>query len=257
MIAPTNKVACFFTQLNQNEDNLFFSNKCFELVEYWKKSWEANGWEAHVLDEEYLDKEDEYYIALKFHNWSESNFCKDTMDFHPEYTRACYLRWFAYYQFAKENGIIFHADIDAINYGVTPQSRNVSVNTMLNYSYSAGKQNSFGLRSLLENFIYVEKNPEIYKSAFAHGKTNDIHINSSTLSPSVHHPRICMAPNEELMLQRGGHFVGKGRIVDYHNGIFYKPEGDPNTFDISHLIEGRTRLEAIKILEKHFHLTSY
>ena len=113
-MSNTNKVACFYTELKENSKNKLFTKQCFELIDYWKKSWKSNGWNTVVLDEEYI-KDEEYYKLLEFDRFYDSNLCKHTIDFSCEYSRACYMRWLAYYKYAKENGF----DVFATTLGIS------------------------------------------------------------------------------------------------------------------------------------------
>ena len=170
----TNKVACFYTQLKDNKGTIEFTNDSFPLIEYWEKSWKANGWETYVLGEDDIIK-DEYYSNLKFDNFKESNLCKYTVDWDCEYSRACYLRWLAYYQFAKKHGDIFWADYDVINYGLSPHLR-VKVNTALSGCNSAGKLNKDGGRKILDAFVSVEKEKYQINTLHESQKVSDMFI---------------------------------------------------------------------------------
>ena len=112
-MSKTNKVACFYTALKNNAGTVAFTEQCYPMIDYWSKSWQKNGWETFVLTEEDIEKDDDYF-ALKFDRFEKSNLCKYTIDWDCEYSRACYLRWLAYHQFAKKHGDIFWCDYDII-----------------------------------------------------------------------------------------------------------------------------------------------
>ena len=251
----TNKVACFYTQLKDNKGTIEFTNDSFPLIEYWEKSWKANGWETYVLGEDDIIK-DEYYSNLKFDNFKESNLCKYTVDWDCEYSRACYLRWLAYYQFAKKHGDIFWADYDVINYGLSPHLR-VKVNTALSGCNSVGKLNKDGGRKILDAFVSVEKEKYQINTLHKSQKVSDMFIARAFEVFDVHQPLLCRSANERI-LTRTHPF-----LINYHGGIFSKPDTDsPWQIDYSDLLHKKngtkySRVESIAILEKQYGLQDY
>ena len=262
----TKKVACFYNKLNSNDKTKAFTQQCFPLIDYWKKSWESNGWEAHVLTEDYV-KDEKYYTDLKFYNFSESVLCKYSLDFDCEYTRACYMRWLAYYKFAKEHGIIYWADYDVINYGFVPDNNIPDKNFRLSECSCAGKLNVFGGKKILDTFVEVQKGEyepkTLAKIINTHpdktlaNKFSDMMITSNLVKFPVHHPLLSRMPNEVILKNLNPPF-----IVHYHNGIFFKPEYTLSSVeDVSHLLHTNgkrySRLQTIKILEEYNNIKGY
>jgi hypothetical protein len=262
----TNKVACFYTELTKNHITKKFTEQCFPLIEYWKQSWESNGWEVHVLTEDYI-KDEKYYTDLKFDNFSESVLCQYSIDFDCEYTRACYMRWLAYYKFAKQNGFMYWADYDVVNYGFSPDNQIEDKNFRLSSCSCAGKLNVWGARKILETFIDIQKGEyepkTLAKLINTHSeksladKFSDMMVTAKLVKFPVYHPLVSRLPNEIVLKELRPPF-----IVHYHNGIFTKP--NPNTKhveDVSHLLhnDGKrsSRLQAIKILEKYNNIKGY
>ena len=251
----TNKVACFFTTFKNNKRTATFSEECVDLIEYWKKSWAANGWDAYVLNESDLTK-DEYYNALKFDNFDESVLCKNTLDFDCEYSRACYMRWLAYYQFAEKHGEIFWADYDVINYGLTPEN-NVEVNTVLCGCNTVGKQNATNGKKILDAILSVENEEVEFDNIHPTKKINDLFVLRKFAPMRVHKSTLYYLANEKRLQNN------KPVLVDYHNGMYNKsrPKTENSFVDLSEFIYPngikKTRMEAVKIIEKLYGMKHY
>jgi len=260
-MSNTNKVACFYAELKENSKNKLFTKQCFELIDYWKKSWKSNGWNTVVLDEEYI-KDEEYYKLLEFDRFYDSNLCKHTIDFSCEYSRACYMRWLAYYKYAKENGDIFWCDYDVINYGLTPEN-NIKTNNRLTMCNSAGKMNENGGKRVLDVFLDFQKGKYNFNSIgylYKHqpkeleNKISDMLLNSKYVKLELHKPPIMFVPNAATPI--------KDRqmpyLIHYHNGIF-SPESKP--ISISSMLHKNgvrcSRLEAISIIENVNNMCHY
>ena len=257
----TNKVACFYTELKNVQK---FTKQCRELIDYWKKSWSKNGWEPYVLTEDYV-KEEEYYKLLEFDNFNESNLCKHSIDFHCEYTRACYLRWLAYYKFAKEHGDILWCDYDVINYQLTPDN-DIKVNKIISNCCSAGKLNEEGGNRILQEFTDVQKGEYDFKTLARlinkhpderlKYKFSDMMLNKKLVGFKIHRPLIAWNANEKVVQTQNPPF-----LIHYHNGIFSKNPNNKNCFsayDYLHIDGERcSRLEAIKILEEINNIETY
>ncbi len=265
-MSKTNKVACFYTELTNNHCTKKFTEQCFPLIQYWKQSWESNGWKAHVLTEDYI-KDEKYYTDLKFDNFSESILCKYSLDFDCEYTRACYMRWLAYYKFAKENGFIYWADYDVINYGFVPDNDIPDENFRLSGCSSVGKLNTWGGRKTLDTFFEVQTGGYEPKTLakiinthpderLAH-KFSDLMITARLVKLPIYHPLLSRVPNETVLKNLKPPF-----LIHYHNGIFCKPDSTLRSVeDVSHLLhndgERCSRLQAIKILEEYNNIKGY
>lgn len=261
----TNKVACFYNKLNSNDTVKAFTQQCFPLIDYWKKSWESNGWETHVLNEDYI-KDNYNYKALKFDDFAESILCKYSLDFDCEYTRACYMRWLAYHKFAKEHESIFWADYDVINYGFTPEN-DVKNNSRLSHCSCAGKLNTVGSKKIINTFVDIQ-NGEYEPKTLAKiinkhpdknlaGKFSDMMVTASLVALKVHHPLISREAREVIL-----HNLNKPFIIHYHNGIFSKADSSfksiADVSDILHVDGLRlSRLEAIHKLENLYNIEGY
>lgn len=80
------------------------------LVELWRESWTANGWEAVVLDESSVQVNDEVArMLLAFRELPSIN--RRKLDYY------CYVRWLA----VAQAGGGFMCDYDVVNYGFRPR----------------------------------------------------------------------------------------------------------------------------------------
>jgi hypothetical protein len=80
------------------------------LVDLWRESWEANGWEAIVLDESSVRVDQEVSrMLLAYRDLPSIN--RRKLDYY------CYVRWLA----VAQAGGGFMCDYDVVNYGFTPR----------------------------------------------------------------------------------------------------------------------------------------
>jgi hypothetical protein len=261
-MTETNKVACFYTEFKNNKETTDFTQQCFPLINYWEKSWQANGWQTFVLGESYIDK-NRYYFDLKFDKFDESNLCKYSIDWDCEYSRACYLRWLAYYQFCQEHGDIFWADYDIINYSFTPNNRVIATSSLIGCN-SAGKMNEYGGKKILDTFRDVECGKYNFEKLSAKINKWD---NSKKISDMMVTQEIAKIPLHEPILGRVGNLRynsptdSNKDLVHYDNGVYLKPSSD-DLLDVRQLVykpngQKYSRIETVFILEKHFGFKHY
>jgi hypothetical protein len=262
-MSKTNKVACFYTSLKNNEGTMAFTEQCYPMIDYWKKSWETNGWEAFVLSEEDIEK-DEDYFTLKFDKFEESNLCKYTIDWDCEYSRSCYLRWLAYHQFAKKHGDIFWCDYDIINYGLSPYNRILPNHALIGCNSAGRMVDPFG-QKIINTFIEVENEEYDFKTLAKiinfhddRVKISDMFITQNLAKIRLSKPHLGRVANETIVGSQELPF-----LIHYHNGIYNKPRPkEKQLTDFSPLLfkpndDKYSRLECIKILEKQHGLEHY
>jgi hypothetical protein len=104
------KVYTYFSPVPQIEQG-----PQFELLELWRKSWGANGWEPVILGPEDAQKSEQYGpIVSNVQNFPTSN--------PREYELSCFVRWAA--MEAIRGGVM--TDYDVMNYGFKPEGIELS-----------------------------------------------------------------------------------------------------------------------------------
>lgn len=99
------KVFTFYSPVEGKKEN-----EELALIQLWKRSWEALGWEPTVLNYESLNFDDELNaLVRKFKKLPSIN--RYNLDY------WCYLRWVA----VAQQGGGFMCDYDVINYGFAPR----------------------------------------------------------------------------------------------------------------------------------------
>lgn len=87
-----------------------------ELLSLWEKTWKKNGWNPVVLHSRDYPEQDEWYDRLlgKINTLPTVN--------PRDYENACYLRWLAMYQVARQRAgeVLWMSDYDVMNHGVSP-----------------------------------------------------------------------------------------------------------------------------------------
>lgn len=88
-----------------------------QLLDLWKKTWAAQGWNPVVLTLKDAKLDEKLYekLSLKIDAWPTVN--------NKLYEKACYVRWLALLNHVKENKLscALMTDYDVINYGYTPK----------------------------------------------------------------------------------------------------------------------------------------
>ncbi len=158
------KISCYFERIK----SMSSADDLDDLITLHIKSFEQHGWEVVMLDESAAKRHP------LFSTFDDPNSIFASSRNPWEYTRACYMRWLAYASAGH-----FFADLDVINYGLTPQDaqslrKMAGGPTFLSIAGAAGLFQKSEYRHILNAFLDYKRKPFI--SGGLEDDVNDMNI---------------------------------------------------------------------------------
>ena len=201
-------VVCFYENVIPRR---LISNESDKLVELWETSWAQWGWNPIIVGLKEAKQHPMYDIfndtSSPLYTYSINN---------PRHLRLCYLRWLAYHSY----GCTTWADLDVMNYGVTPDMMPKLSNLPICFSKSGccGHSNKEGYTKIINNLARFIDEKTMQAFMEKNENTSDMMISART-RPEFFPPEYKNNLENKLScvdFYREGNYL----LVHYHGGLY-------------------------------------
>ena len=202
-------VVCFFENIIHSR----IGKDADKLISLWEESWSRWGWNPIVAGIKHA-KQHPMYDA--FNDTSSPLYTYSTNN--PKHLRLCYLRWLAYHSFGCT-----WADLDVMNYGVTPAMMPKLSDLPIYFSKSGccGHSNKKGYSKIIKNlsrFLDEKTTQNFIIDNEQH--TNDMRLSARTRE-DFYPPQYINNPDNKLSCTDFYKDNGDYLLVHYHGRLYH------------------------------------